>query len=200
MQEKRSSIPRLQPLKITCTSSDCDNNLHCFKATRQMKAANEAGACRTCGAKLVNWGRVHEQEVSDAKHTFEALRFELIRHHFWHVEIDQKAINHALRKGLIRLEAAARSLIRKSVGPAKNPYDGRQTPMAGSGNAIHYAQHATAACCRKCIEYWHGIPQGRALTEDELDYLTQLVMLFIEERLPFLTEDGEHVPPMRKRT
>ncbi len=38
--------------------------------------------------------------------------------------------------------------------------DGRQTPR--EGNTIFYAQHATASCCRTCIEYWHGIPKNGA--------------------------------------
>ena len=185
---------KLEPLKITCTSSDCDNGLHCFKATRQMKASNETGACRTCGAQLVDWSRVHQNDVGDVENTFEALRLELIRHHFWHVPIDEKAVLHARRKGFLKLRSAARSRIRSSVGPANLPFDGRQTPMAGSGNVIHYAQHATASCCRKCIEYWHNIPQKRALTEEEVEYLAQLVMLYIEDRLPQLTDEGEYIP------
>src|ERR1700686_1284705 len=111
----------LEPLKITCTSTDCDNNLHCFKATRQMKTANVTGPCRTCGAELVDWSRVHEQNARDAAYTFAALKFELIRHKFWHVDLDEKAVNHARRKGYSGLSLAARSRIHKSVGFANPP-------------------------------------------------------------------------------
>lgn len=197
-KNKRLDALGLEPLKVTCTSSDCDNNLHCFRATRQMKAANQVGACRECGAKLVDWPRVYEKELTDASYTFAALKFEMIRHHFWHVEIDQKAVNYARRKGVSGLYDAVRSRLRKSVGKANDPFDGRQTPMAGSGNPIHYAQHATASCCRKCIEYWHGIPRNRKLTDEEIEYLTELAMSYLEDRLPDLTSDGEHVPPMRR--
>jgi hypothetical protein len=188
----------LEPLKITCTSTDCKNSLHCFRATREMKTANKAGACRDCGVELVDWSRVHERDSRDAAYTFAAMKFEMIRHKFWHVEIDQKAVNYARRKGYSGLEPAVRSRIRKSVGAPKPTRDGRQTPMEGSGNVIHYAQHATASCCRKCIEYWHALPQGRALTEDEIGYLAELAMLYIRDRLPNLAADGEKVPPIRK--
>ena len=188
----------LEPLKVSCTSSDCDNELHCFRATKKMKATNEVGACRACGAKLVDWNRVHKKDVADVQYTFEALKYEMIRHHFWHVDIDQKAVNYARRKGVFGLEIAIRSRLRNSVGIANNPYDGRQTPMEGSGNPIHYAQHATASCCRKCIDYWHGIPQKRALTDDEIEYFGEMAMLYILERISNLTENGEHVPPMRQ--
>jgi hypothetical protein len=63
-----------------------------------------------------------------------------------------------------------------------------------------YAQHATASCCRKCIEEWHGIHQGRELTEDEITYLATLAILYVDERLPFLTQAGEKVPRMAHRS
>src|SRR5947199_5312284 len=71
---------RPEPLDIKCTSSDCQNGLHCFKATRRMAPA-ERGRCRSCGADLVDWSRVHRRDKADAAYTFAALQFELIRHH-----------------------------------------------------------------------------------------------------------------------
>jgi len=165
-----------------------------------MVVLNQRGRCRACGAELINWGRVHKRDPADATYTFAALKYELIRHHFWHVEIDYKAVNHARRKGKMGLQAAAEKRIRKSVGPAEPPFDGRQTPREGSGNIIYYAQHATASCCRKCIEEWHGIPSGQELTEDEISYLTALAMLYVDERLPTLPLCGEKVPRMTRRS
>jgi hypothetical protein len=165
-----------------------------------MVAVNQQGRCRTCGAELVDWSRVHKRNPADAAYTFAALKYELVRHYFWHVEIDLRAVNHARRKGKIGLQAAAEQRIRKAVGPAEPPFDGRQTPREGSGNVISYAQHATASCCRKCIAEWHGIPRGRELTEDEIAYLTTLAVLYIDERLPFLTQDGEKGPRLSGRS
>ncbi|BAZ03103.1 hypothetical protein NIES37_71160 (plasmid) [Tolypothrix tenuis PCC 7101] len=189
----------LKPLKISCTSSDCDNGLHCFKNSQKKKVADQIGQCHSCGADLVDWSRVQKRDLSDVNYTFAALKRELIRHYFWHVEISQKAINHARRKGKSGMRDAVEKRIRKSVGSAEPAYDGRQTPGADSdkANAIHYAQHATACCCRKCIEYWHNIPLGRELTEEEIGYFSDLVMLYINERLPFLTENGEEVPRLK---
>lgn len=188
----------LEPLKVTCTSTDCNNDLHCFRASRKKGKTTEVGACRECGAKLVDWERLHKKDASDVQYTFEALKHELIRHHFWHVEIDEKAINYARKKGISGLEAAVRSRLRSSVGRAQNPFDGRQTPMEGSGNPIHYAQHATASCCRKCMEYWHGIPQMSDLTEEQIEYMAELVMLYLIERVTNLTQDGVHIPRLRR--
>ena len=66
------------------------------------------------------------------------------------------------------------------------------------GNALYYAQHATATCCRRCVEEWHAIPRGRPLEVDEVSYLADLVRLYVRERLPYLTEDGEKIPPLRR--
>ena len=63
--------------------------------------------------------------------------------------------------------------------------------MEGSGNAIYYAQHATATCCRRCVEYWHGIRRGRKLTEREVGYLAELVMVFVRERVPWVDAGEE---------
>jgi hypothetical protein len=154
------------------------------------------GPCRSCGVDLVDWDRVTRRDLADAAHTFEELRKERIRHYFWHIEIDERATRHARRKGNHGMRDAAENRIRRSVG-ADTGFDGRQTPP--DGNALSYAQHATASCCRKCIEEWHAVPRGRPLTDQEVGYLTELVLLYIDERLPFLTDDGEKVPPMHRK-
>src|SRR5262245_47618725 len=111
--------PALKPLDIKCTSSKCEDGLHCFKATRELKASGGAGACLSCGAKLVDWQRVRRQDPADAAHTFTTMRLELIRHHFWHVAIDEEAVGKARRKGKAGLEAAVPKRIRQSVGKEK---------------------------------------------------------------------------------
>ncbi len=56
--------------------------------------------------------------------------------------------------------------------------------------ALPYAQHATATCCRDCLDYWHGIAKGRELSDEELNYLSELACLYIEDRIPNLTNAG----------
>jgi hypothetical protein len=182
------------PLKISCTATNCGNNLHCFKAHRKM-AVGDRGKCRQCGADLVDWTRVHLRNIGDAAHTFAALKHELIRHHFFHKAIDDTAVTHARRKGRINLYLAVRLRLEKCLAPAEPPRDGRQTPL--EGNAIYYAQHATACCCRKCLEYWHAIPQGRPLTAKQLEYCVALIELYLKERLPNLKDESEKVPRRR---
>jgi hypothetical protein len=188
---------RPEPLDIKCTSTDCENGLHCFKATKAMAPADR-GRCRSCGANLVDWSRVHRRDEGDAAYTFEALEYELIRHHHWHTTFDEQALRHAKRKGRLKLIEAARHRLSKSLAPAKPVRDGFQTPF--TGNTIYYAQHAVACCCRTCLEYWHSIPKGRELTSDEFEYCVQLVTMYLAQRLPDLNDAPERVPPVRRRS
>jgi hypothetical protein len=183
------------PLDIKCTSVDCDNDLHCFKQLKKM-TPDQRGHCRACGADLVDWDRLHRRDKADAEHTFGALQHELIRHHFFHKQVDETAMRHAQRKGRALLKEAARDRLKKHLAPAEPPRDGYQTPL--QGNAIFYAQHATATCCRTCLEYWHNIPKGRPLTAEEFDYCATLVELFFDEKLPDLAEEPIKVAPRRR--
>ena len=190
-----SEFQWLPPLDIKCTSADCENELHCFKQLKKM-TEEQRGKCRYCGADLVDWDRLHVRDVGDVAYTFAALKNEMIRHYFFHKEIDEKAIRHAQRKGRILLKQAVRHRLARYLGPAEPARDGRQTPS--EGNAIFYAQHATATCCRTCLGYWHDIPKGRELTAEERAYCAGLVDCFLDDRLPDLADRPIRVPNMRR--
>ncbi|HYH07556.1 MAG TPA: DUF4186 domain-containing protein [Thermoanaerobaculia bacterium] len=71
--------------------------------------------------------------------------------------------------GLPHVMRQAEELIRKRVAPEVIPNDGRQTPWRN--HPVFVAQHATATCCRGCIEKVHGIAKGHELTNDELRHV-----------------------------
>jgi len=185
-----TTAAELEPLKIRCTSSDCERQLHCFRKTRKMKP-EQIGQCRSCGARLVDWQRLQRRDPADAEFTFESLKHEAVRHHFFHAPIDKAAQLHARRKGRLTLREAAAKRLRRSIGQAQPARDGRQTPF--EGNILYYAQHALACCCRTCLEYWHGIAKDKELAEDEIVYLVDLIMRFVGERLPALPDEGERM-------
>ena len=168
-------------LDITCISADCESNLHCYSLTKKMKILGLDGKCRYCGIKLVNWKRTKKCDITDVKYTMNALRTELWRHVYWHIEFDEKALKYANKYGLIKLRDKALQRIKSSISKPANAWDGRQTPR--KGNPIYYAQHATATCCRKCIEQWYGIPINISLTDDQINFLVELIMIYLEERL-----------------
>ena len=176
-----------EPLaKVKCSSYDCEQDLHCFRRSRPRRQSYRSEVCVACGARLVDWQRLDQCDLKDVEHTFESLGRELIRHHYWHKTFDRRALNHAKGKGVVGLRDAAEHRLRHYVGkPSSQLYrDGTQTPW--EGNVIYYAQHATATCCRKCIEIWHGVDRERSLTEREIEYMTELVMRYIQKRLPEL--------------
>ena len=52
---------------------------------------------------------------------------------------------------------------------------------APKGHPVFLAQHATATCCRGCLEKWHGIEKGRELTASEQQYVVNIIMRWIDE-------------------
>jgi hypothetical protein len=151
-----------------------------------MKLQGNDGNCRYCGANLVDWHRTRKCNVNDLDYTFKSLNTELWRHSYWHIEIDEKAIKYAKKLGRTKLAERIKKRIESSVGNPANAWDGRQTPR--EGNPIYYAQHATAICCRKCIEQWHGISRNLPLTIKQIDYFTELINRYLLIRLPDLKD------------
>src|SRR3954462_6954477 len=82
-------------------------------------------------------------------------------------------------RGQIGREAA--ELFGARVAPANPRKDGRQTPYRG--HPVFVAQHATATCCRSCLERWHGIPRGHELTAEEQAYAVDVICRWIERDL-----------------
>ncbi len=191
-----TQAPVLKPLKLRCTNTDCENGLHCF-LQKTLKPRPLGGPCRDCRQDLIDFPRVQACSLGDIDHTFDSLSKEWIRHEFWERPFDQYAINRARRKGMRALrELEVEKLLRRAVGQPSHPRAGRQTPF--KGDVICYAQHSVAACCRKCVEYWHGISMDQPLTDDQVAYLVQLVLRYLARRLPELNEEPMKVPPIRK--
>ena len=184
------SIDQLTPLDITCGATKCSEGFHCFSLKKSsLRKYGETHVCHECGINLIDWNRIHKLDINEAPYIFNSLKTELIRHVVWHTEIDPEALSKALERGRIRTKDRVKHLLQAKLGKIKEGFDGRQTPKGGK-ELINYAQHATATCCRKCLEVWHNIPTEATLTEKNYDYLTELIMLFINEKLPKLTEDG----------
>jgi hypothetical protein len=179
-------------LGIKCGDTRCEQDLHCFREKKRGGKGFDKGLCNECGADLVDWDRIKRRKLSDIDHTFEALRTELIRHAYWNVVINEKATAHARKRGKIQMLQLIRNQLKRLIGNAQPFNDGRQTSTdLDSSSAIPFGQHATGTCCRRCLEYWHGIERGRELTPDELDYCAALVLRYIQMRIPDITENGE---------
>lgn len=94
--------------------------------------------------------------------------------------LNQKDRDIIANKGLATIREHAHQIIAKRLAPAVIPNDGKQTPMRHGTSPVFIAQHATACCCRGCLEKWHHIPKGRLLTTQEQNYVVDVLMLWIE--------------------
>lgn len=85
------------------------------------------------------------------------------------------------QKGFDTIRSHAVDFIAKRIAPADIPNDGKQTPMRG--HPVFTAQHATATCCRGCINKWHKFPKEVQLTKEQQKYLVDLIMEWIKRQV-----------------
>jgi hypothetical protein len=95
--------------------------------------------------------------------------------------LTKKDRDYIAAKGLETIKEHAFKFINARVAPDFPKNDGKQTPMRG--HPVFIAQHATATCCRKCIQKWHGIEKGRTLNGSEINFIVALIMGWIERQL-----------------
>lgn len=88
---------------------------------------------------------------------------------------------HAASRGPETVGRHARSLIDSRLAPAEPEKDGRQTPWGG--HPVFRAQHATATCCRTCLERNHGIRAGHELTPAERERVVAIICRWIEREV-----------------
>jgi hypothetical protein len=72
----------------------------------------------------------------------------------------------------------AADFIEKRLAPAMPARDGKQTPYRG--HPVFVAQHATATCCRGCLEKWHGIPRGQPLSARQKAHVVAALRRWLE--------------------
>jgi hypothetical protein len=84
-----------------------------------------------------------------------------------------KELDYFRRKGMEVILEHAADFIEKRLAVAEPLNDGRQTPMGN--HPVFIAQHATATCCRGCLQKWHGIAKGRALSAEEKRYVLDVL-------------------------
>jgi len=83
-------------------------------------------------------------------------------------------------KGLKTILQHARDFVTKRLADANPANDGKQTPMRN--HPVFIAQHATGTCCRGCMAKWHGIPKGRPLTQQQINYIVEVIRRWLAEQ------------------
>jgi hypothetical protein len=115
--------------------------------------------------------------VRDRDELFAALAKSSFRRRF---RLGRPERQYLQAKGMAAVLEHARKFLAERLAPAEPPNDGRQTPMRGHPAFI--AQHATGTCCRSCLAKWHGIEKGRALSESELNYVVDVLRVWLQRQ------------------
>lgn len=84
-------------------------------------------------------------------------------------------------KGMETVKSHAYDFIDKRLKPKVILNDGKQTPM--KGHPVFIAQHACACCCRGCLYKWHYIDKDKELTDNEVDYIVDILMKYIDKEM-----------------
>lgn len=95
--------------------------------------------------------------------------------------LKDKDKQYVIDKGIETIREHAEDLINKKIAAAFISNDGKQTPM--KGHPVFIAQHATACCCRGCLEKWHHIKPGKELTDEEKNYVVEVIMKWIDKEM-----------------
>ncbi len=102
------------------------------------------------------------------------------------IQLQEKELDYLRNKGMSEVIKHAADFIEKRLAPASLVNDGKQTPWRN--HPVFVAQHATATCCRGCLQKWHEIPKGRALTVEEQHYIVEVIGAWLSQHGEVTTE------------
>ena len=123
-------------------------------------------------------GAAIKYQLPDRNELFARLSRSDFRSRF-HLSVKDKS--YIREKGIDTIRSHARDFVERRLSPENPENDGKQTPM--KGHPVFAAQHATACCCRGCLEKWHNIPSGKVLTQAEQAYIVDVLMEWIQKEM-----------------
>ena len=93
------------------------------------------------------------------------------------IALNAKDRSYLERLSESQLLAHTRRFISQRLAPATPKRDGKQTPW--NGHPVFVAQHATATCCRGCLEKWHGVPRRIPLSQEDIEFAVLLIFQWL---------------------
>ena len=93
-------------------------------------------------------------------------------------KLKEKDREYVKNKGMDTIRSHASDFVRDRLAPSFIANDGKQTPMRG--HPVFIAQHATACCCRGCLNKWYRVARDKQLNEVEQQKIVNLLMAWIE--------------------
>ena len=148
-----------------------DGKTYHIDRSQQLLQAQKSGYSYIPGMGMAN--RI-AYTLPDRRDLFQRLARSGFRSRFHLTKTDKKYI---IEKGVETIRRHAEDFVDKKLAPENPVNDGKQTPM--KGHPVFIAQHATACCCRGCLEKWHNIPSGKILNNDERRYIVDVLMDWI---------------------
>ena len=94
--------------------------------------------------------------------------------------LNNKMKDYVKDKGIDVIRKHAYDFVNSRLKVYNSTKDGKQTPMRQT-HPVFITQHATATCCRGCIEKWHHIPKEKTLNDIEIDYIVNIMIEWIEK-------------------
>ena len=116
--------------------------------------------------------------MDDLDQIFERLSRSKFRSGF---KLKDKELEYLSEKGMEIIMVHASDFINTRIAPAYPEKDGKQTPFGK--HPVFTAQHATATCCRGCLEKWHNIKKGRELNDKEKEYILSVIKKWLDNQL-----------------
>ena len=84
------------------------------------------------------------------------------------------------KHGISEIIDHAHKFILERLSSAYPVNDGKQTPF--KNHPVFVAQHATATCCRKCMNKWYKVPKGVELTPEQIDFSVDMIIHWIKSQ------------------
>lgn len=114
------------------------------------------------------------QSIDEALNKLEHSKFRSSFH------LTKKEREYLKEKGMDVMESHARDFVRTKLSAADPVNDGKQTPM--KGHPVFKAMHATACCCRGCMNKWYKVPLHQELSEVQQEKIVHLLMAWIKRQ------------------
>jgi hypothetical protein len=96
------------------------------------------------------------------------------------IHLREKELDYLRKKGMSDVLRHAAEFVEKRLAPASPVNDGKQTPWRN--HPVFVAQHATATCCRGCLQKWHQIPKGTILSAEEQQYIIEVIGRWLSQQ------------------
>ncbi len=93
-------------------------------------------------------------------------------------KLKSKELEYLNQRGMDLIMEHASGFIDSRIVPAYPANDGKQTPYRN--HPVFIAQHATATCCRGCIEKWHNFKKGLELDTGQKERILKVIKKWLE--------------------